>query len=407
MPNAEPTGSRDLVLYLGSRLAGTLGYQIQSVAIGWQIYVHTGDVLDLAWVGLSQFLPLALLSLWAGNVADRFDRKRILTVCRALYGVGSLALAGLSLKLEWGVAPIYAILVLLGATRAFAAPAAWSLLPGLVPASTLPRAIAMSSSTFQLSTIIGPTLGGLLYDFGGPVTAYVTAAACELVSVAGLLAIRRVLPPREASTESGLALVAAGLRYVWDKKIVLGAISLDLFAVLLGGAVVLMPVYAKDILHVGESGLGLLRSAPAVGALLVAGLLALRPITKRAGWWMFGAVAIFGVATIVFGLSTSFPLSLAALAILGAADMISVVIRQSLVQLSTPDEMRGRVASVNMIFIGASNELGDFEAGLTARIFGVVRSVVIGGIGTLVVTGLWAAMFPELRRAETVNKQSG
>ncbi|HEY8430215.1 MAG TPA: MFS transporter [Sandaracinaceae bacterium] len=400
-----PAGSRALVLYLVSRLSGTLGVQIQSVAIGWQVYVHTGDVLDLAWVGLSQFLPLALLSLPAGNVADRFDRKLILTSCRALYGLGSLALAGLSFHPEWGVAPIYAVLVVLGATRAFAAPAAWSLLPGLVPPAKLPRAIALSSSSFQLSTIVGPTLGGILYDVGGPATAYTSAAACELLSVLSLLAIRTALPRREATGESQLALLGEGLRYVWRKKIVLGAISLDLFAVLLGGAVVLMPVYARDILQVGEAGLGLLRSAPAAGALTMAALLAARPITRRAGAWMFVSVALFGVATIVFGVSTSFPLSLAALYVLGAADMVSVVIRQSLVQLATPDEMRGRVASVNMIFIGASNELGDFESGLTARLFGVVPAVVIGGLGTLAVTGLWAAWFPELRRAETVGSR--
>lgn len=400
-----PAGSRALVLYLVSRLSGTLGVQIQSVAIGWQVYVHTGDVLDLAWVGLSQFLPLALLSLPAGNVADRFDRKLILTSCRALYGLGSLALAGLSFHPEWGVAPIYAVLVVLGATRAFAAPAAWSLLPGLVPPAKLPRAIALSSSSFQLSTIVGPTLGGILYDVGGPATAYTSAAACELLSVLSLLAIRTALPRREATGESQLALLGEGLRYVWRKKIVLGAISLDLFAVLLGGAVVLMPVYARDILQVGEAGLGLLRSAPAAGALTMAALLAARPITRRAGAWMFVSVGLFGVATIVFGVSTSFPLSLAALYVLGAADMVSVVIRQSLVQLATPDEMRGRVASVNMIFIGASNELGDFESGLTARLFGVVPAVVIGGLGTLAVTGLWAAWFPELRRAETVGSR--
>lgn len=403
-----PSGSRELALYLGSRLTGTMGVQIQSVAVGWQIYARTGDVLDLAWVGLAQFVPLALLSLWAGGVADRLDRKRILTSCRAIYALGSLGLAGLSLLPELGTLPIYGVLALLGATRAFAAPAAWSLLPGLVSSARLPRAIAMSSTTFQIATIGGPTVGGLLYALGGPTTAYVSAAACELCAVLCLLAITRPLPSREAPGESGLPLLLSGLRYVWRQKIVLGAISLDLFAVLLGGAVALMPVYARDVLAVGETGLGMLRGAPAAGAALVAILLALRPITRRAGWWMFGAVALFGVATIVFGLSTSFPLSLCALAVLGGADMVSVVIRQSLIQLATPDAMRGRVASVSMIFIGASNELGEVESGAAAKLLGsAVRAVVLGGVGTLMVTGLWTALFPELRRAETVGTERG
>jgi len=403
--------SRDLAVYLGSRLAGTLGVSTQSVAIGWQIYSRTGDMLDLAWVGLAQFVPLALLSLFAGNVADRYDRKRILVLSRGLFGVGSLALAALSFLPELGVTPVYGVLVFLGATRAFAAPASWALLPALVSPERLPRAIAMSSTTFQIATIAGPSLGGFIYALGGPVSAYVAAAAFELVAVALLAAIRRELPRHEAPAEKGMTLLLSGVRYVWREKILLGAISLDLFAVLLGGAVGLLPVFASDVLRVGETGFGMLRSAPAVGAALMAILLALRPISRRAGWWMLACVAIFGVATIVFGLSKSFALSLGALVVLGAADMVSVVIRQSIVQLSTPDEMRGRVSSVNMIFIGASNELGDFESGATAALFGeppvgAIRAVVVGGVGTLLVTGLWSALFPELRRAEAVNKSS-
>ena len=403
--------SRDLAVYLGSRLAGTLGVSTQSVAIGWQIYSRTGDMLDLAWVGLAQFVPLALLSLFAGNVADRYDRKRILVLSRGLFGVGSLALAALSFLPELGVTPVYGVLVFLGATRAFAAPASWALLPALVSPERLPRAIAMSSTTFQIATIAGPSLGGFIYALGGPVSAYVAAALFELVAVALLAAIRRELPRHEAPAEKGMTLLLSGVRYVWREKILLGAISLDLFAVLLGGAVGLLPVFASDVLRVGETGFGMLRSAPAVGAALMAILLALRPISRRAGWWMLACVAIFGVATIVFGLSKSFALSLGALVVLGAADMVSVVIRQSIVQLSTPDEMRGRVSSVNMIFIGASNELGDFESGATAALFGeppvgAIRAVVVGGVGTLLVTGLWSALFPELRRAEAVNKSS-
>jgi MFS family permease len=403
--------SRDLAVYLGSRLAGTLGVSTQSVAIGWQIYSRTGDMLDLAWVGLAQFVPLALLSLFAGNVADRYDRKRILVLSRGLFGVGSLALAALSFLPELGVTPVYGVLVFLGATRAFAAPASWALLPALVSPERLPRAIAMSSTTFQIATIAGPSLGGFIYALGGPVSAYVAAAAFELVAVVLLAAIRRELPRHEAPAEKGMTLLLSGVRYVWREKILLGAISLDLFAVLLGGAVGLLPVFASDVLRVGETGFGMLRSAPAVGAALMAILLALRPISRRAGWWMLACVAIFGVATIVFGLSSNFALSLGALVVLGAADMVSVVIRQSIVQLSTPDEMRGRVSSVNMIFIGASNELGDFESGATAVLFGeppvgAIRAVVVGGVGTLLVTGVWTALFPELRRAEAVNKSS-
>lgn len=403
-------GSRDLSLYLAARLSGTVGIQVQSVAIGWQVYARTGDAMDLGWVGLSQFLPLALLSLYAGTVADRFDRKRILTLTRLLYAAGSLALAGLTFAPGWGVAPVYGVLVLLGATRAFASPANVALLPWMVPGERLPRAIALSSTTFQVATIAGPALGGLVYAAGGPTRAYVTAAACELLSAALVVAIGVKLPKRERPLESAVERVLEGVRFVWNEKVLLGAISLDLFAVLLGGAVALMPIFARDVLEVGATGLGLLRGAPAVGAALVAVTLAVRPLSRRAGPWMLACVALFGVATIVFGLSRDFALSLAALAVLGGADMVSVVVRQSLVQLWTPDEMRGRVASVNMIFIGASNELGEFESGATAAILGrgavgAVRAAVLGGVGTLLVTGLWTALFPQLRRIDRLEER--
>lgn len=394
---------RELWQYLGSRFAGSLGVQVQSVAIGWQVYARTGNPLDLGWVGLAQFLPMALLSLYAGSLADRVDRKRMLIASRAAFGLGSLTMASLTFAPEaWGVEPVYGVLVLMGATRAFAAPASWALLPALVGPSQLPRAIGLSSTTFQIATIAGPAVGGLVYAAGGALSAYLFAAASELASVVLLSSIQRALPRPERPDEEGLALLASGVRYVWRQKILLGAISLDLFAVLLGGAVALMPIYASDILHVGEVGLGMLRSAPAVGAALVAAFLSAFPIRRRAGVVMLATVALFGLATIVFGVSESFPISLGALAVLGGADMVSVVIRQSIVQLSTPDAMRGRVASVNMIFIGASNELGEFESGLTAAWFGTVRAVVLGGVGTLMVTGVWALLFPSLRRAETV-----
>lgn len=356
--------------------------------------------MDLGWVGLSQFLPVALLSLWAGGVADRFDRKRILILCRIAYSIGALALAVLANVEGWGVLPIYAVLVMLGATRAFAAPAGNALLPGLVHADRLPRAIALSSTTFQIGTIAGPALGGAIYAVGGGTTAYVAAAGFELAAVVLLLVIRRVLPAREPPREVGVALLVSGVKYVWREKVLLGAISLDLFAVLLGGAVALMPIYARDILHVGEVGLGALRAAPAAGAAIVAITLAARPLSRHAGAKMLAGVVVFGIATIVFGVSESFPLSLVALAALGGADMISVIVRQSLVQLRTADAMRGRVASVNAIFIGASNELGEFESGVTAAWLGVVPAVVVGGIGTIAVAALWAVVFPQLRKID-------
>jgi MFS family permease len=293
---------------------------------------------------------------------------------------------------------------MLGATRAFAAPASSALLPALVKIERLPRAIALSSTTFQISTIGGPALGGLIYALGGPDTAYLTAASCLGLAAVSVALLETRLPPRPPTQESATARVLAGLRYVLSERVLLGAISLDLAAVLLGGAVALMPIFARDILHVGELGLGILRSAPAVGAALMAVLFSLYPMKRHAGRFMFSGVAIFGIATIVFGMSENFTLSLVALAVLGGADMMSVVVRQSLVQLRTPDEMRGRVSSVSYIFIGASNELGEFESGLTAAWLGTVRAVVLGGVGTLVVTGLWATLFPTLRKADRLDE---
>jgi MFS family permease len=395
-----PDERKHLTSYLGSRLAGTAGFQVQSVAVGWQVYSLTGDPMDLGWVGLAQFLPLMLLSLYAGQVADRFDRKRIVIVCRLGFAAGSVALAALSLSSAPAVEPIWVVLVWLGSTRAFVGPATSALLPGLVEESRLPRAIAMSSTTFQVAVIVGPAVGGFVYAAGGPVAAYLAAAGLELVAAAQLAGIRKRFPRPDTLRESGLPLLLSGVRYVFANKVLLGAISLDLFAVLLGGAVALMPIYARDILDVGTTGLGLLRAAPAVGAAVVAIAFAVRPLERRAGRWMLLAVALFGVATIVFGLSESFGLSLAALAVLGGADMVSVVIRQSLIQLRTPDEMRGRVTGVNYIFIGASNELGEFESGLTAAWLGTVPAVVIGGVGTLLVTVAAAVLFPALRRED-------
>lgn len=395
----------DLPVYLASRAFGTTGIQIQSLAIGWEVYDRTGRALDLGWVGLAQFLPLMLLSLPAGAIADRLDRKAILAVCRVVYTIGALALAFDSRvgTPDASLLPTFAVLTLLGATRAFSFPAASALLPSLVTIDRLPRAIAMSSTTFQVATIGGPALGGVIYALGGAEAAYLTAASCLAVSAVCVFSLRTPMRERAPTTEGAVQRVAHGLRYVFRERVLLGAISLDLFAVLLGGAVALMPIFARDILHVGETGLGMLRSAPAAGAAATAIFFAFFPMKRHAGRLMFSAVALFGAATIAFGLSESFALSLASLAILGGADMVSVVIRQSLIQLRTPDEMRGRVSSVSYVFIGASNELGEFESGVTAAWLGTVRAVVLGGIGTLLVTGIWASAFPDLRNADRLD----
>lgn len=394
--------SKSLGLYLASRLADTAGIQIQSVAIGWQVYDLTRDPLDLGWVGLAQFLPVLLLSLPGGQLADRFDRKWIVAFTQLGYALGALALAFAS---QHGTAPIFLVLVGLGTLRAFKSPASSALVPWIVEAPRLPRAIALSSTTYQIGTIAGPAAGGLIYAAGGPTTAYVVAMIFQGLACALTIALRAKRPPRVVSDEGAWRRLLGGMRFVWDSKVLLGAISLDLFAVLLGGAVALLPIFARDVLHVGEAGLGALRAAPAVGATLVAIGLAARPITHRAGTLMLACVGVFGAATIVFGLSESFWLSLGALVVLGGADMISVVIRQSLIQLWTPDDMRGRVAAVSFLFIGASNELGELESGVTAKLLGTVRAVVLGGVGTLVITGAWAAMFGELRRVDALEPE--
>ena len=395
--------ARNLPLYLASRLTGAAGIQIQSVTIAWEVYDRTRDPLALAWVGLAQFLPLVALSLYAGSFADRHDRRLIQTVCRVLYAAGSLTLAGLALHPETGTLPIYGVLVVLGALRAFSWSAGASLLPNLVPPDQLAQSIALSSTAFQIATIGGPALAGLVLATIGASSAYVIAAVLELISGAMIFLLRpRPFVPEQS--EPGWSRLFGGLTYVFRTRIVLGTISLDLFAVLLGGAVALMPIYAEDILKVGTTGFGLMRSAPAVGALFVAAILASRPMKRHAGWKMFAGVGLYGVGTLIFALSTEFWVSVAALALIGAADMVSVVVRQSLIQLHTPDRLRGRVSAVNMVFIGASNELGEFESGVTARLFGTVRAAALGGIGTLMITGLWTVLFPELRSIDRLEE---
>ncbi len=398
----RPASPRDLPLFLAARFAASIGIQMQAVAVGWQVYDLTERPLYLGLVGLAQFVPLAGFSLLAGDAADRFDRRLILLGSHVLTTACSLALVFLSLAEAPPPWAFWAVLLVFGASRAFSRPAGQALLPQLVSESRLARAIAANSSLWQIAMIAGPALSGIVYAAGGAASVYGATAVLSALAFGFDAAMRIRLGRMEAGSASWERLLA-GVHFVRRERVMLGAISLDLFAVLLGGAVALLPIFARDILKVGPWGLGFLRAAPAAGAALMAVWLARNPIERRVGRKMFVAVAVFGVATIVFGLSKSFPLSLAALVLLGGADMVSVVIRQTLVQLSTPAEMRGRVSAVNVVFIGASNELGEFESGLTAALFGTVPAVVIGGAGTLGVVALWNRMFPELRDADRLS----
>ncbi|HET6332183.1 MAG TPA: MFS transporter [Polyangiales bacterium] len=392
---------RDFRLFQASSLLSTIGLQMQAVAVGWQVYALTGKALDLGYVGLALFAPSLLFAMVTGQAADRIDRRKLLIACHLLLLVASLALL-LVTQVSKSTLAIYAILLVIGTARAFQAPTGQALMPNLVPLSAFPNAVAWSSTTWQISVVAGPALGGLLYAAGGAGKVYACATLLELITVSVLLAIR-TRTARSGQTRNSMRELSAGLRFVWQKPVIFGAISLDLFAVLFGGAVALLPIYARDILHTGPSGLGLLRSAPAVGALIIALWLAYRPVLRRAGVTMFACVAAFGLAMIAFAVSQSLWLSLAALALSGAADMVSVFIRHSLVQLRTPDVMRGRVAAVNMIFIGASNELGEFESGVVAQWLGAVPAVVCGGIATCVVVLLWAWWFPALRKIDRLD----
>ena len=375
------------------------------MAVGWQVYEITRKPLDLGLTGLVQFLPGLLLFLVTGHAADRYDRKNLLALCYAGYGVSAVLLLAVTLRADLlqhdaSVGAIFAILFFVGVVRSFSMPASRALLPQLIPAEQFQGAVAWNSIIFQAATILGPAIGGLLYAFfRGPAAVYGTAVVASAIAVVTTMRIRVQSRPL-AREPFALQTVFAGFRYIWSHKVVLGSISLDLFAVLLGGAVALLPVYAKEILRTGPWGLGLLRSAPGIGAAVMALLIAYKPIRRRAGSTMLWCVAGFGVFTMVFGLSRSLVLSMLSLFFVGAADMVSVIVRGVLIQLETPDEMRGRVNAVDMIFIGASNELGEFESGLTAQWLGAVPAVVLGGLGTIVVTVLWAWMFPELRNAD-------
>jgi Transmembrane secretion effector len=387
-----------------ARMLSIVAAEMQSVAVAWQVYEITHRAIDLGYVGLVQFLPGILLALVAGHVADRFDRRRILLICYLGYAIASALLLWQSLRNLRDVHVIFAVLFLLGTVRAFSGPAASALMPQLVPKQDFANAVAWGSSIFMTSTILGPALGGVIYAFGHATAVYTAAVPMYVGCLALIALITRPeggLDKRATTIET----VLAGFRYVWRQKVVLGSISLDLFAVLLGGAVALLPIYADRILHVGPRGLGVLRSAPAIGAAIMAVLLANRPLRRRAGSTMLWCVGLFGVATIGFAISRSFAISLIMLFVTGAADMVSVIVRGTLVQVATPAEMRGRVSAVNLLFIGASNEFGEFESGVTAQWFGAVRAVLLGGIGTLLVVGLWAWRFPELRRVQSLDME--
>lgn len=398
--------SLDYRRFLGSRLLSILGLEMVNVAVGWQVYALTKRPLDLGYVGLAQFLPVVILTLPAGHAADRFDRRRVILVCHLAFGLCSALLAWLALGRVQTPVPIFAVLVLLGCARAFNAPAAQALMPSLLPEADFPNAVAWNSSTFQVANVVGPALGGVLYAaFGNPEAVYFLAAGLATVDVLVLLGVRTRTGRMEHKAASW-ATVLAGVRYIWENKIVLGAVSLDLFAVLLGGAMALMPVFAQDVLHTGAWGLGILRSGPAIGAGAVGLYLAARPLKRHVGRTMFTGVAIFGATTIAFGLSRSLWLSLVILIVMGAADMLSVFVRLTVVQISPPPEMRGRVNAVNMLFIGASNELGEFESGLTAQWLGPVRAVIAGGVGTLLVVLTWSRLFPGLRGLDRMPMES-
>jgi len=390
---------RDFNVFLASRFLSTVAMQIQSVAVGWQVYEITRTPLALGLVGLAEFVPMFLFTLPAGDISDRFDQRKVLAASLFVEGVCGVLLVLLTLGHLHKVFLFYLVMMLFGAARGFSGPAGQSLLPFVVPPERLPKSIAWSSSAFQTAVIAGPAIGGFLYAVG-PLAAYAVCAICFAGAAVGMATLGGRRLARQISRNSALERVIEGIRFVRHRPVVLGAISLDLFAVLLGGATALLPVYARDILYVGPIGLGVLRSAPAVGAALVAISLGRRPLETRTGVKMFAAVAIFGISTIVFGVSTNFYLSLAALFVLGASDMVSVFIRSALIQFATPDSMRGRVSAVNMLFIGASNELGEFESGLTAAWFGTVPAVVIGGIGTMLVVAIWMKLFPPLRTVD-------
>jgi len=412
----ECFASRDFRRYQLARVMVILGAEAQAVAVAWQVYSLTHRPLDLGYTGLALFLPGLIFLLPAGHVADRFDRRRVILVCYSLQILCTSALLALTLNHVRHVIAIYAVLFVVGTGRAFSGPSSSALVPHLVPEKHFVNAVTWGGAIFQFANTTGPALGGLLFtlplthwglrgEFEGAGIVY-CFMLCTLVWFMVLVSTLEVRLGRMEHRALSLKVVLAGFQYVGRMPVLFGSFSLDLFVVLLGGAVALMPIFAQDILHTGPQGLGLLRAAPAVGALCTSLVLARFPLQRRAGRRLFISVAIFGLATVVFGLSRNLWLSLLSLAILGAADMVSVIIRGSVLQLATPPEMRGRVSAVNSLFVNASNELGEFESGVTAQWWGAVRATVIGGVGALAVAGVWAAFFPGLRRADELTAEA-
>lgn len=389
---------RSFVLFWCARLAATSGYQVLALVVGWQIYALTGSAFDLGLVGLIQFVPAVVLTLLIGHAADRYDRRTIVRTAQAIYAISAIAITAALAVQALSRELLFGAVFCIGCARAFEMPTGHSLVPSLVPARLLSRAVAAWSSANQVAVICAPALGGLLYTVSPTMVAALCALlfACAIVLVS-LVHVQRAPEKRDPPT---FASALAGFSFIRRNERLLGVVLLDLFVVLLGGATALLPVYAKDILQSGPIGLGLLRSAPAVGALLTTVWLSRHPLERHIGPAMFLAVSIYGVATVTFGLSTWFPLSLFALAVLGASDAVSVVIRFALVQIETPDDKRGRVSAVNYLFVGSSNTLGEFESGAVAAWLGAVPSVLIGGIGSLAIAGFWMLFFPSLRRID-------
>lgn len=414
---AAAFASRDFRHYQMARLLVIMGAEAQAVAVAWQIYAITHRAIDLGYTGLALFLPGILFLIVSGHTADRYDRRNVILVCYAL----QFACTGILFYLSWigtqRVAPLFAVLFLIGTGRAFSGPASSALLPHLVPKDDFVNAVSWGASVFQMANFIGPALGGVLFTLPlqhwlpAPIGAHLAGGAVvygfTLLTLIGFLLLvwsLSVRPGRQEQRSMSAETLLAGFRYMWHKKLLLGVTTLDLFAVLLGGAVALLPIFAEDILHSGPSGLGILRATPAFGALSISVLMTWRPIKRHAGKRMLYCVALFGLATVVFGLSRNMALSLAALFVVGAADMVSVIVRSSMLQLATPEAMRGRVSAVNALFVGASNEFGSFESGVTAQWWGAVPSVLIGGVGAIVVTGAWAVMFPSLRQVNRLSE---
>jgi MFS family permease len=409
--------SREFRFYSAARLVGIMGAEAQAVGVAWQVYQITHSALALGYTGLALFIPGLFFVLPAGHVADRYDRRTIILTCYSVQAIATAALLWLAVHGARNIWVIYSILFVIGAGRCFSGPAASALVPTLVPKEHFVNAVTWGATVFQIANATGPMIGGLLFTvslthvFGGRFASFNGAPLVYSFTLLGLLlfiSFFSVIKPRGAAEKKGFTVetMLAGLRYVIATRLLLGSISLDLFAVLLGGAASLMPIFASDVLHSGANGLGLLRAMPSLGALAVSLTLLVQPIKRRAGKTMLVCVGIFGAATIVFGLSRNIVLSCAALVIIGATDMISVVVRSSILQLATPPEMRGRVSSINWLFIGVSNEVGEYESGLTAHWWGAVRAVVIGGVASMAVTGMWSVFFPALRHADTLTADS-